>query len=87
VVPLRLQISLVPSGSSLISARQGAAKLSGQLYAALVQNDTTQAANVGKALPRFAPLLNGKSEASIGRTPITIGLWIVLPTDGDGGHV
>jgi hypothetical protein len=64
---------LFTSGSSLTSAGQGAAGLSGQLYTALVQNDTTQSANIGKAIASLAAALNGKSQAKLGSTPITIG--------------
>jgi hypothetical protein len=63
---------LFTSGSSLISAGQSAAGLSGQLYQALVQNDTTQAGNIGKAIASLAAALNGKTQATIGNTPITI---------------
>jgi hypothetical protein len=64
---------LFTSGSSLISAGQNAAGLSGQLYRALVQNDTTQSANIGKAIASLAAALNGKTQATLGSTPITIG--------------
>jgi hypothetical protein len=64
---------LFTSGSSLISAGQNAAGLSGQLYTALVQNDTTQSANIGKAIASLAAALNGKTQATLGSTPITIG--------------
>lgn len=67
---------LFTSGSSLVSAGQGAAGLSGQLYQALVQNDTTQAVNTGKAIAALAAALNGKAQASAGGTggtTITLG--------------
>lgn len=67
---------LFTSGSSLVSAGQGAAGLSGQLYQALVQNDTTQAANTGKAIAALAAALNGRAQASSrgsGGTTITVG--------------
>jgi hypothetical protein len=56
--------TLFSSGSSLVSAGQSAAGLSGQLYQTLVQNDTTQAANTGKAIATLAAALNGKSQNS-----------------------
>jgi hypothetical protein len=64
---------LFASGSSLVSAGQGAAGLSGQLYQALVQNDTTQAANTGKAIATLAAALNNKSQGNFGGTTITVG--------------
>jgi hypothetical protein len=66
---------LLTSGSSLISAGQKAAGLSGQLYTALVPNDTTQSANIGKAMASLAATLNGKTQTTLGSTPITIGSW------------
>jgi len=63
---------LFSSGSSLVSAGQSAAGLSGQLYQALVQNDTTQAANTGKAIATLAAALNGKSSNTIGSTNISL---------------
>jgi hypothetical protein len=64
---------LAGTGTSLINAGAGAAGLSGQLYQALVQNDTTQAANAGKAIATLAAALNGKSSATIGSTTINTG--------------
>jgi hypothetical protein len=64
---------LFSSGSSLVTAGQSAAGLSGQLYQALVANDTTQAANTGKAIATLAAALNGKSSASVGNQTITLG--------------
>jgi hypothetical protein len=64
---------LFSSGAGLINAGQGAAGLSGQLYSALVQNDTTQAANTGKAIATLAAALNGKSSNSIGGINISTG--------------
>ena len=64
---------LFSSGSSLVSSGQNAAGLSGQLFQALVSNDTTQAANTGKAIASLAAALNGKSQASGGGTTITVG--------------
>ena len=61
------------TGTSLINAGAGAAGLSGQLYQSLVQNDTTQAANAGKAIATLAAALNGKSTNSIGNTTISTG--------------
>lgn len=58
------------SASSLIGAGQNAAGLSGQLYQTLVQNDTTQAANTGKAIASLAAALNGKSSTSAGNVTI-----------------
>jgi hypothetical protein len=63
---------LFSSGTSLISAGQQAAGLSGQLYQALVSNDTTQTANIGKAIASLAAALNGKSQANIGGTTLQI---------------
>lgn len=62
---------LFSSGSSLINAGQSAAGLSGQLYQALVNNDTNAAANTGRAIATLAAALNGKSSATIGNTRIT----------------
>jgi hypothetical protein len=63
---------LFSSGQGLINAGQGAAGLSGQLFQALVQNDTTQAANTGKAIATLAAALNGRSSNSIGGTNISV---------------
>ncbi|WP_375778573.1 hypothetical protein ACE103_05270 [Bradyrhizobium sp. ma5] len=63
---------LFSSGSSLVSAGQSAAGLSGQLYQALVQNDTAQASNIGKAISSLAASLNGKTQTSIGGTNPTL---------------
>lgn len=64
---------LFSSGSSLVSAGQSAAGLSGQLYSTLVNNDTAQAANTGKAIATLAQALNGKSSATVGNQTITVG--------------
>jgi hypothetical protein len=64
---------LFSSGQGLINSGMSAAGLSGQLFQALVQNDTTQAANTGKAIATLAAALNGKTNASIGGTSITVG--------------
>jgi hypothetical protein len=64
--------TLFSSGASLINAGQGAAGLSGGLYQALVQNDTTQAANTGKAIATLAAALSGKSQANLGGTTIQL---------------
>jgi hypothetical protein len=64
---------LFSSGSGLVSVGQSAAGLSGQLYQALVQNDTTQAANTGKAIATLAAALDGKSSNSIGGINISTG--------------
>jgi hypothetical protein len=63
---------LFSSGSGLVSAGQSAAGLSGQLYSALVQNDTTQAGNIGKPIATLASALNGKSNNTIGGTNIQL---------------
>ena len=63
---------LFSSGTSLVNAGQSAAGLSGQLYQTLVQNDTTQAANTGKAIATLAAALNGKSSNTIGGTNISV---------------
>ena len=61
------------SAGSLLGAGQGAAGLSDQLYQTLVQNDTTQAANTGKAIASLAAAMNSKSSANIGGTNVSIG--------------
>jgi hypothetical protein len=67
----QIAAQLAGTGTSLINAGAGAAGLSGQLYQALVQNDTTQAANAGKAIATLAAALNGKSQATVGNTTLT----------------
>lgn len=62
----QIAAQLAGTGTSLISAGATASGLSGQLYQALVQNDTTQAANAGKAIATLAAALNGKSQNSVG---------------------
>lgn len=64
---------LFSSGSSLVAAGQGAAGLSGQLYQALVQNDTAAAANTGKAIATLAAALNGKSQNTAGNITVSTG--------------
>ena len=64
---------LFSSGTGLVNAGATAAGLSGDLYKTLVQNDTTQAANTGKAIATLAAALNGKSQANMGGTTITVG--------------
>jgi hypothetical protein len=64
--------SLFNSGQGLINSGQSAAGLSGQLYQALVSNDTAQAANIGKAIATLAAALNGKSNTTIGGTNIQV---------------
>jgi hypothetical protein len=54
------------SAGSLLGAGQGASGLSNQLYQTLVQNDTTQAANTGKAIASLAAALNGKTTNTAG---------------------
>lgn len=69
----QIAAQLAGTGTSLISAGAGAAGLSGQLYQALVQNDTTQAANAGKAIATLAAALNGKSQNSVGGITVSTG--------------
>lgn len=64
---------LAGTGTSLINAGAGAAGLSGSLYSTLVQNDTTQATNAGKAIATLAAALNGKSSNSIGGVTVSQG--------------
>jgi len=64
---------LFSSGTSLVQSGATAAGLSGQLFTALVQNDTTQAANTGKAIATLAAALNGKSQNSAGGITISTG--------------
>jgi hypothetical protein len=64
---------LASSGQGLISAGAGLSGLSGQLYTSLVQNDTTQAANIGKSIASLAAALNGKTSANLGGQTVTIG--------------
>jgi hypothetical protein len=64
---------LFSSGTSLVSAGQSAAGLSGSLYQSLVQNDTTSAANTGKAIATLAAALNGKSSNNLGNVNISTG--------------
>lgn len=64
---------LFNSGSSLVNAGATAAGLSGQLYQALVSNDTAQAGNIGKAIATLASALNGKSTNSVGGLTISTG--------------
>lgn len=68
----QIAAQLAGTGTSLINAGAGAAGLSGQLYQALVQNDTTQAANAGKAIATLAAALNGKSSNSVGSNTFSI---------------
>jgi hypothetical protein len=65
--------TLFSSGAGLINAGGSAAGLSGNLYSALVSNDTTQSANMGKAIATLAAALNGKSNNSFGGTTVTTG--------------
>jgi hypothetical protein len=64
---------LAASGTGLINAGRSAAGLEGQLYQALVQNDTTQAANIGKSIASLAAALNGKTSTNLGGQTVTIG--------------
>ena len=64
---------LFSSGTSLVNSGAQAAGLSGQLFQALVQNDTVQAANTGKAIATLAAAMNGKSNTSVGGVNISTG--------------
>ena len=64
---------LFSSGTSLVNSGAQAAGLSGQLFQALVQNDTVQAANTGKAIATRAAAMNGKSNTSVGGVNISTG--------------
>ena len=64
---------LFSSGAGLINSAQGAAGLSGSLYSTLVNNDTTSAANTGKAIATLAAALNGKSQNSVGGVTVSTG--------------
>ncbi len=64
---------LFASGQGLVNAGQSAAGLSGQLFQALVQNDTTQAANTGKAIATLAAALSGRNQANAGGITISTG--------------
>ena len=72
---MQTQVASQPfsSGSSLVGSGIQSAGLSGQLFEALVQNDTTSAANTGKAIAALAAAMNGKGQASAGGQTITIG--------------
>lgn len=63
---------LASSGATLINAGQSAAGLSGQLYTALVKNDNEQARNTGTAIANLAAALNGRTQAKIGDTNISL---------------
>ena len=69
----QIAAQLAGTGTSLIGAGASAAGLSGNLYQALVQNDTTQAANAGKAIASLAAALNGKTATSVGGVNISMG--------------
>lgn len=64
---------LFSSGTSLVNSGAAAAGLSGQLFTSLMNNDTTQAANTGKAIATLAAAMNGKSQSQIGGTTVTVG--------------
>ena len=64
---------LFSSGTSLVNSGATAAGLSGQLFKRWLHNDTTQAANTGKAIATLAAAMNGKSQSQIGGTTITVG--------------
>lgn len=68
----QIAAQLAGVGTSLINAGAGSAGLSGQLTSTLVQNDTSQAANAGKAIATLAAALNGKSSTSVGNSGISI---------------
>jgi hypothetical protein len=59
------------SAQALLSTGQNAAGLSGSLYEQLVQNDTTQAANTGKAIASLAAAMNGKTTNTAGNVTIS----------------
>lgn len=63
---------LASSGANLINAGQSAAGLSGQLYQALVANDTAAAKNTGAAIASLAAALNGRTSTKIGDTNINV---------------
>jgi hypothetical protein len=63
---------LAQSGQGLINSGANLSGLSGNLYTALVQNDTTQAANIGKSIASLAAALNGKTQATLGNQTITL---------------
>lgn len=63
---------LAQSGANLISAGQSAAGLSGQLYQGLVANDTAAAKNTGATIASLAAALNGRTQAKIGSTDISV---------------
>lgn len=63
---------LAASGATLINAGQSAAGLSGQLYTALVKNDTEQARSTGQAIASLAAALNGRTATKIGDTNINL---------------
>jgi hypothetical protein len=69
----QIAAQLAGVGTSLINAGAGSAGLSGSLTSTLVQNDTSQAANAGKAIATLAAALNGKSSNSIGGVSINTG--------------
>ena len=60
----QIAAQLAGTGTSLINAGATSANLYGNLYQALVQNDTTQAANAGKAIASLAAAMAGKSQAT-----------------------
>jgi hypothetical protein len=67
---------LATTGTTLISDAAQNLGLSGNLYQSLVANDTTQAANAGKAIAALAAALSGKGQVSgsgSGGTTVTIG--------------
>lgn len=73
ILTSQIEEQLASTGGNLISAAATNTGLSGQLYQALVQNDTTQAANAGKAIAALAAAFNNKGQASGGSTTITVG--------------
>ena len=64
---------LFASGSSLVQSGATAAGLSGQLFRPWSKNDTTQAANTGKAIATLAAAMNGKTNVSAGGVNINTG--------------
>jgi hypothetical protein len=72
----QLAQQLATTGTALISDATTNLGISGNLYQSLVQNDTTQAANAGKAIAALAAAFNSKGQVSgsgSGGTTVTIG--------------
>jgi hypothetical protein len=76
ILTSQIEEQLASTGGNLISAAAQNTGLSGQLYQALVANDTTQAAGAGKAIAALAAAFNSKGQISgsgSGGTTVTIG--------------